>query len=145
MHVETKKEYHSRYNRAYYQKTKDHPRWKRYNDNYYSKPENRALLSAKSKERRARLRKELLDYVGGGVCKACGFDDWRALQIDHISGGGLKARKLHNGMTHPATYRKIIDQDKDAFQVLCANCNWIKRHANNECADINLKYPRTLH
>lgn len=131
---------------SYYQRTKDHPRWKRYNDTYYSNPENRLKLSIDRKAKRAAARIELLKYVGGGVCKECGFDDWRALQIDHIKGGGVKQRKIVGSiMSNPIYYRKIIEQDKDAYQVLCANCNWIKRHTNAECADINLKYPRTLH
>ena len=67
----------------------------------------------------------------GGRCKRCGFDDIRALQIDHINGGGSKEIKEIGGYK---IYLKIIstkNKDKD-YQVLCANCNWIKRYENKE-------------
>ena len=73
--------------------------------------------------------------VLGGVCR-CGFSDWRALQLDHIHGGGTKERlglkKFDLALVY---YRFIIKNPEDAkkkFQLLCANCNWIKRYEANE-------------
>ena len=67
----------------------------------------------------------------GGKCKICNFSDWRALQIDHINGGGHKEYK---GTDSPYIYYgKILkNPDKEKYQILCANCNWIKRYVNNE-------------
>ena len=67
----------------------------------------------------------------GGKCVRCGFSDWRALQIDHIQGGGsehYQKRKtigvLKDILTDPASRSK--------YQLLCANCNWIKRFEKSE-------------
>lgn len=72
-------------------------------------------------------RKKVLDVMGG-KCVRCGFDDWRALQIDHVNGGG-SAEFKSNGSR--AAYKKAAAGDPD-YQLLCANCNWIKRYENNE-------------
>jgi len=65
----------------------------------------------------------------GGVCIKCGFSDERALQIDHVNGGGNAERKVL--VNRQAFYHKILD-DSTGYQLLCANCNWIKRCENNE-------------
>ncbi len=64
----------------------------------------------------------------GGKCAKCGLDDYRTLQIDHIDGCGsaeIKALGLDK------MYRKILI-DPSGYQILCANCNWIKAFENNE-------------
>lgn len=72
------------------------------------------------------LRSAVLDLLGRS-CRKCGFADERALQIDHINGGGhLEIQKGHLPM-----YRKIL-ANPAGYQTLCANCNWIKRCENNE-------------
>jgi len=70
-------------------------------------------------------RLALLNMLGP-ECVKCGFRDLRALQLDHIHGGGCKERKTIN---HQKLIRYYHDHPKIAFQtlqVLCANCNWIK-------------------
>src|SRR5881394_22666 len=42
------------------------------------------------------LRARALAFLGGR-CVQCGFDDARALQIDHVHGGGNKERKSFRG------------------------------------------------
>lgn len=79
------------------------------------------------------LRKKYLkmihDYFGN-KCMTCGFSDARALQIDHVDGGGVKELKIAGGIQH---YRNVLNSiDSGKFQLLCANCNWIKRHTNDE-------------
>ena len=68
----------------------------------------------------------------GGKCKRCGLKDKRVLQIDHINGGGTKNRKKH----HRSLLERyqIIENGMNDFQILCANCNWIKKYENNEGA-----------
>jgi len=79
------------------------------------------------------IRKKAVEVLGG-KCVRCGFTDIRALQIDHVNGGG---QKEHRSIGSMAVYRKIIQKHsmgeniKD-YQVLCANCNWIKRWENGE-------------
>lgn len=74
-----------------------------------------------------RVRKEALEILGSKCCK-CGFSDIRALQIDHINGGGNRERKEKGDY---AMYKGVI-LNPEKYQLLCANCNWIKRHENHE-------------
>jgi hypothetical protein len=62
----------------------------------------------------------------GPRCVLCGFDDPRALSIDHVNGGGNAHRKVLKGVN---LYRWIERNGypKD-FQVLCMNCQFIKRY-----------------
>lgn len=89
----------------------------------------------RQKKYRERLRKAAVDILGG-VCIRCGFSDIRALQIDHINGGGHAERKIVNkksGRQH--YYKQVVDSvlnNENKYQLLCANCNWIKRFENNE-------------
>ena len=76
-----------------------------------------------------RRRREVLRAFGG-KCVRCGFSDWRALQVDHINGGGSK---IHREKGTLATWKEALD-NRDDHQLLCANCNWIKRYENDECA-----------
>lgn len=74
-----------------------------------------------------RRRQELLDFMGG-KCVRCGFDDARALQVDHVNGGGTKEWARVNS---PAR-RAMIKANPGRYQLLCANCNWIKKHEKDE-------------
>jgi hypothetical protein len=67
----------------------------------------------------------------GGKCVRCGFDDPRALQIDHVNGGG--AREVHSFPNRHRYYKHLLSDVSDKYQLLCANCNWIKREENKEC------------
>lgn len=67
-------------------------------------------------------------------CARCGFGDIRALSIDHINGQGGKHRKevgVH-------TYRWLkVNNYPSGFQILCMNCQFIKRIENRECGNHN--------
>lgn len=65
----------------------------------------------------------------GTVCAHCGFSDVRALQIDHIEGSGAEARR--QGKKGKTLFLDVI-RDSTPYQLLCANCNVIKRIENNE-------------
>ena len=67
--------------------------------------------------------------VGAAECSRCGYSDIRALQIDHINGGGSVHR---NSFTSNKVYMKYIRENPHEFQILCANCNWIKKDELNE-------------
>ena len=78
-----------------------------------------------------RLREAVFDILGR-ECSKCGFNDIRALQIDHKNGGGSKERKKYGGRyIYTLVLRNIADGKKD-YQILCANCNAFKRIMNNE-------------
>ena len=73
-----------------------------------------------------------MDILGGRVCVKCGFNDIRALQIEHRNGGGNKEYKEIGSWS---VYIYYINNPKEAnniLQVYCANCNWIKKHELNE-------------
>lgn len=80
-------------------------------------------------------QKVIYEYSNGtNVCVSCGFKDIRALTIDHINGDGSIERKLLGNKgrgSHFYIYLKINNFPK-GYQVLCMNCQFIKRHNNKE-------------
>ena len=85
------------------------------------------------------LRQKVIDSLGR-KCKKCGFKDIRALQIDHINGGGYKEIK---GLSAKYRYRLVLETiktNKNKYQLLCANCNWIKRFEDKEVRGAPRKY-----
>ena len=95
--------------------------------------ENRDKIRASQRNAKKRKKEEIHTLLGN-KCVKCGFDDNRALQIDHINGGGYTERKEYS--KNPSKYYKnILDSilnKENKYQLLCANCNWIKRFENNE-------------
>lgn len=84
------------------------------------------LNSTKSRDK----RRIAFITEAGGKCVQCGFDDWRALQVDHVNGGGSAERKEMKSTTK-AFYAKVL-ANPDDYQLLCANCNVIKRREAKE-------------
>jgi len=97
---------------------------------YYirSRERLREQRNAKNKARTDALREQVHELLGG-VCCRCAFDDWRALQVDHINGGGRKDRDRFDNREQ--FLKSVLDNPSD-YQLMCANCNWIKRHENRE-------------
>lgn len=79
--------------------------------------------------RRINKDKDEVIEVLGRKCRKCGISDPRVLQIDHVNGGGAKERKA---VKSRYAYYKIIMSNLDRYQLLYANCNWIKRHERKE-------------
>lgn len=76
------------------------------------------------------LRQTVVAHLGG-ACSRCGFDDPRALQIDHVNGGGCEERR--NGKSPGrALLNRVLKDDQGTYALLCANCNWIKRAERTE-------------
>lgn len=104
--------------------------------------ENPQRAKEVQRHNRERVRKEILGLVGGVKCAACGFSDWRALQLDHRNGGGNRDRFRGLPLTAGAGLWKLrkwmkenLGAAREKYQVLCANCNWIKRHEAGECSN----------
>jgi hypothetical protein len=89
---------------------------------------NKPLVNAGSRRISAITREAALLALGS-KCIKCGFSDVRALQIDHIDGGGGKELQT---IGSPGVYRKVLTAPQGVYQLLCANCNWIKRYENEE-------------
>ena len=107
-----------------------------YNQEYYKRPEviakrtspdGRAAAVQATKMYKSNLRIRVLDYLGG-KCDKCGFSDSRALQVDHVNGRGAAERRKTDAYS---IYLAVL-RGKPGYQLLCANCNWIKRVENNE-------------
>lgn len=82
------------------------------------------------------VRLQILEKLGN-KCVRCSFSDIRALQIDHINGGGKKEILAFKGnfRNYYKNIRKNVKSgDLKKYQLLCANCNWIKRYENKECS-----------
>jgi hypothetical protein len=78
--------------------------------------------------RRLTKKKAFAHY--GSKCK-CGFSDTRALSIDHIDGFSQLWPGQRRGY---ALYLWLIKHKfPKGFQLLCMNCQWIKRFENREC------------
>ena len=94
-------------------------------------------------------RRALLEFLGGRCsCQGvdcyhdgpCPVDDERCLQLDHIDGHGADDRRrlgLRNVVDY---YSQHIDEAREKLQLLCANCNWVKRMANHETAGTGRGY-----
>ena len=81
------------------------------------------------------LRLKVLDVLGEGKCAKCGIDDYRCLQIDHVKGNGRNDKNNPKGKAGLSFHLWIvnnIDEAKKYLQILCANCNWIKKYENKE-------------
>lgn len=76
----------------------------------------------------ARTRRQALMLLGGRCF--CGWNDDRALQIDHIDGIGPEGRESER-MGLRQFYRFVLAHP-DRFQILCANHNWVKRCEKGE-------------
>ena len=101
-------------------------------------PAAKARHRERNCERMRVLRQDVLERFGT-ACASCGFDDQRALQVDHINGGGREERRRFKG-TGPY-YKYLLNEANFAnYQVLCANCNIIKQHENREFATLETIY-----
>src|SRR3990167_1976631 len=84
-------------------------------------------------------RRDLIKLMGGKCCK-CGFSDIRALQIDHVNSDGYLERAYwkkiggYSSEYYLNNVEKSFNNNEGIYQLLCANCNWIKRAENLECA-----------
>ena len=83
----------------------------------------RRAQRTREREREAEARRRVLMELGP-VCVQCGFSDVRALQVDHVNGGGAKDRRMKGQRRYWSRVGEEIGSGK--YQVLCANCNCIK-------------------
>lgn len=99
-------------------------------------------IAISMRECRIKLRDKAIDKLGGrcsnSQCSWVNSDgsrgclDRRCLQIDHRNGGGNKERKQLGGGATSKIYKAVLADVTGRFQLLCANCNWIKRYENKE-------------
>jgi hypothetical protein len=118
---------HQKDNREYYD-----VKQKEWRDSHQER--NREIVCKAAMRYHDRTRQVALEAVSGVSiedikCVQCGFSDIRALQIDHINGGGGK--HFRESVSSARYYKEMLVYPEN-YQILCANCNWIKRYTNNE-------------
>lgn len=99
---------------------------------YLSEWYQRDLIANREKRRAnwAKSRNKVLVALGQR-CSKCGWnEDSRALHVDHVNGGGNQDRKKRGHC--PQSLFRDINENPGKYQLLCANCNWIKRHEEKE-------------
>jgi len=94
-------------------------------------PQWRYERLVKARNRRVELRDQILEILGR-KCAVCGFSDERALQVDHIYSDGNIYRKKGGSHDQYLKQLKSIKNNEGKLQLLCANCNWIKRVEKKE-------------
>jgi len=106
---------------------------KKYREKYGEEIRRKVRIAARKRKKRIKI--EVLTHYGGNslACVKCGFDDIRALSIDHINGGGgqhKKGLKLSGG---GSLYDWLQKQGyPEGYQTLCMNCQYVKRDENQE-------------
>jgi len=113
---------------------------KRYSQDFYLRHKDKKTEYRKSNKKRdqetrqkhqSKLKEIVISHYSDKSmkCQKCGFSDMRALSLDHIDGGGSK----HLKEIKTNLYSWVIKNNfPKMFQVLCMNCQWIKRCENNE-------------
>ena len=91
--------------------------------------------------KRKEFKRKVIDHYSQGTM-ACAnpfnqhekpYTDIRALQVDHINGGGNRERRSLGKPYGSTLFAWLIRHDyPKGYQVLCANCNWIKSYVNGE-------------
>jgi len=123
-----------KYDPKYYQKNKESIKEsrRRFRERNREKiQEQRRRWNEKRKEKDKLVKPETLAHYGLGklACVKCGFDDIRALTLDHIVPIGRQKRRV----TGIQFYKQLRKQDyPEGFQTLCANCQMIKMFEGNE-------------
>lgn len=122
------------YQRKLYEKNKDLPEFKvrraKIVKKYRDKPSSKKSAAYRARNYSRKYREEAIELLGC-KCTMCGNDDFRVLQFDHINGGGTKDSRTRTKIWN----KEVLDRIRngyEGFQLLCANCNWIKKYENKE-------------
>lgn len=95
-------------------------------------------------KRRVETRKKAIAHFGGRCqnpeCRVVNDDgtrgctDERCLQIDHVNSDG-KVDRTRFTRNMRSFYNHVMRDTTGSYQLLCSNCNWIKRSTHEEvCA-----------
>lgn len=88
-----------------------------------------------SRLKREVVKLEVFTAYGGAVCRHCKMQDIRCLTLDHVNNDGASERKRLFGDRSQAGYKmysylkKNGFPDRHRYQVLCRNCQEIKKCA----------------
>lgn len=102
----------------------------KYYKNWYKN--NRKKMLKYNRKKNQNIKKLVISYYSKGTikCKRCGFNNIDELSIDHIHSNGNEHRKILNNKSGCNFYWWLIRNDfPNGYQVLCMNCNFIKKHS----------------
>ena len=116
-----------KYNRKWHQKNKDRIREKKRLNMRKYRAERPDHYREQSRKAKAKLRNKVFDMYGR-VCVRCGFDDIRALTLDHINNNGAEERKA---LGERGVYRRAVEKyQPEEYRIICMNCQFISRIKN---------------
>jgi len=107
---------------------------KEYSKEYRNRPKVKEQHRKRQRIYNKRLRERVLKLLGNKCANPFNLphpnwcNDQRCLQIDHIHGNGIN----EDSRRGTAKYHRKVLKDLSPYQLLCANCNWIKRSKNKE-------------
>ena len=112
------------YNREYYEQNKESIRRQKTEAMRKYRAENPEKFRKQSRDAKARLKERLFEMYGHR-CAICGFDDKRALTLDHINQNGNEERRL---LGERGVYVRAVNEYRpDEYRTLCMNCQFIER------------------
>lgn len=86
-------------------------------------------MPTKQYQRQYKKKKKLAAVAHlGGKCVVCGERDFRCLEVDHVENDGY-LEKVPRDSTY---YNKVMKDDTGRYQLMCSNCNSIKRYEHRE-------------
>ena len=113
--------------RAYRRKYDSSPQRKAWRKDYETKRCKQRLESGYFRKLNDEMRKKVFIKLGD-KCAWCGFSDPRALQIDHVNNDGYEERKKSKSANHYMRMKRVLTDTNGRYQILCANCNFIKKY-----------------
>lgn len=128
-HYRANSDKHKKYKTEYQQSEK----YKTSVNEWRRSEHGRKLHRERMREHRIKLKEEVFRHYCDGElkCARCCFSDIRALSIDHVNGNGNEHRKELKHANKMYSWLKKNDYPS-GFQVLCMNCQFIKRFENKE-------------
>jgi len=110
--------------KKWYEANKEQARKKKRENMRRYRAENPTKYAEQSRKAKRKIRDQLFD-IYGDTCKECGFDDKRALTLDHIQNNGNVERKE---LGERGVYQRARDNYlPNEYQILCMNCQFIKK------------------
>lgn len=113
-------------------------------DNFYNHMKSlcRRCHNDKMLIQQKKIRDEILITLGN-KCIRCGYDDVRALHIDHVNGFGRKDRgEKYSRYRYLKSTLSDLKNGSTKYQLLCANCNFIKLIEKRENINNRLRSSR---
>lgn len=106
-------------------------RHKEYLSEWYKK-NREAVLEKQGEYQKTKndlLRIKIMTHLGGVRCVHCGEENFFVLAIDHINEDGYKDRntRLKRFSYYKGILEMGVEEAKKKYQILCRNCNWMKR------------------